>query len=288
MGAVSLHTGFVLDVDGPISSPSSRTLRAPGLADALVTLVNAGCVVALNTGRSEAFLRDRIVPVLREHGLRRDAPLWGIGEKGGVWSHLASGGETHSDERLALDSALLAAIERMAVTEFSDIVFWDDTKLTMASLEQRLDCSDEVYRARRHELDLRLAEVIRGCGYALAWEGREDLSDQGATVRLDPTIIASDVEHVGTGKDTGARLLVELLRNHGVPVPTSWLTMGDSRTDYAMAWWLHDNGWPVKHVDVRPADGVPHCPFPVLTHPEFIHDDAGAWFAQQWAQALNN
>ena len=51
----------------------------------------------------------------------------------------------------------------------------------------------------------------------------------------------------------------------GVAFPDRWFTAGDSRTDYAMADALHDQGAQVAHVDVRPADGVPERPYPVIT-----------------------
>jgi hypothetical protein len=48
----------------------------------------------------------------------------------------------------------------------------------------------------------------------------------------------------------------------------------------------------VKHVDVRPADGVPVKPYPVLTAADLglasdvIHDDAGGAFLRDWLDAL--
>ena len=74
--------------------------------------------------------------------------------------------------------------------------------------------------------------------------------------RVDPSIISTDIESVRLGKDLGASRAVELLAAQGI-VPQSWRTVGDSRTDYAMADWLHHQDHHVNHVDVRPADGVP-------------------------------
>jgi hypothetical protein len=59
-----------------------------------------------------------------------------------------------------------------------------------------------------------------------------------------------------------------------------------------MADWLHHNDHPVKHVDVRPADGVPVKPYDILTATDLgldatvIHDDAGAAFLHSWREAL--
>jgi hypothetical protein len=109
--------------------------------------------------------------------------------------------------------------------------------------------------------------------------------------RVDPTIISTDIESVRLGKDLGAARACERLRRDGI-VPEAWYTMGDSRTDYAMADWLHHNDHTVAHVDVRPADGVPEKPYQILTSaslglgPEVIHDDAGLAFLTRWRDAL--
>jgi hypothetical protein len=48
-----------------------------------------------------------------------------------------------------------------------------------------------------------------------------------------------------------------------------------------MADWLHAQGHDVAHVDVRPADGVPVTPYPVLASWNSVHDEAGAlWLAR--------
>ena len=103
--------------------------------------------------------------------------------------------------------------------------------------------------------------------------------------RIDPTIISTDIESVRLGKDLGASRAIEWLRAHGT-MPESWRTVGDSRTDYAMADWLHEHGFDVSHVNVRPADGVPDTPYRVLTAGPLVHDEAGAAFLARWAQMV--
>ncbi len=116
-------------------------------------------------------------------------------------------------------------------------------------------------------------------------------SDDAVDYRVDPTIISTDIESVRLGKDLGASRAVELLAAQGI-TPQAWRTVGDSRTDYAMADWLHHNDHPVKHVDVRPADGVPVKPYDVLTATDLglggdvIHDDAGGAFLRSWREAM--
>ena len=83
------------------------------------------------------------------------------------------------------------------------------------------------------------------------------------------------------GKDLGAERALRLIDGD---IPHTWRTVGDSRTDYAMADYLHEHGYSVAHVDVRPADGVPEKPYPVLIEGALTNDDAGAAFLLRCAE----
>ena len=103
--------------------------------------------------------------------------------------------------------------------------------------------------------------------------------------RLDPTIISTDIESVRTGKDVGAERALTLVAPF-MDVPRVWRTVGDSRTDYAMADYLHAQGFDVAHVDVRPADGVPAKPYEIITEGALIHEEAGAAFLARCVASL--
>jgi hypothetical protein len=136
------------------------------------------------------------------------------------------------------------------------------------------------------DLDARAVEMLTAHGLGSVLEGVEVPDAEGnVQVRVDPTIISTDVESVRLGKDLGAARALELLADSG-PLPLRWRTVGDSRSDYAMARWLHENGHEVAHVDVRPADGIPATPYDVLTAGDLIHDEAGAALLAQWVRIV--
>ena len=56
--------GLLLDVDGPIASPVTRTVAIDSIAHDLVALANAGNPVIFNTGRSDAFIRDVVLDAM--------------------------------------------------------------------------------------------------------------------------------------------------------------------------------------------------------------------------------
>jgi len=291
--------GLLLDVDGPISSPLTRTLSAPGIVDSLVTLANAGVPIAFNTGRSDEFLRHEVLAPMSAAGLNPAALVWGISEKGATWFRFPASPSTPIDvlvdEGIVVNQKVVTAARELAHEQFADLVFFDETKRTMISLEQLTSVRNEDFLAAQPALNQAVAHMIASHGYEITWHGLADgeTAEQlraigpdrpsGQALRVDSNIIAVDIEHPGTGKDVGAKRFIDELLALGESVPHRWFTMGDSRSDYTMATWLHANGFAVEHVDVRPADGVPQVPYPVLTHPELINDDSGAAFLARWA-----
>jgi hypothetical protein len=280
--------GLLLDVDGPIASPVSRTIAIPSIVEDLVALAAEGVPVVFNTGRSDAFIREQVVGPLLAGGLAPGGRVHAICEKGAVWcsigpEHDGGMGEITVAEDLALPRDYADEIRELVREEYAGLVFFDETKRAMVSVEQRVDVSSEAYLARQAEFDARAMAALerRGYGVRRLDDVRPD-ADGAVQWRIDPTIISTDVEAVRSGKDMGAERALELLAHDGA-LPTAWRTMGDSRSDYAMADWLHEHGHDVAHVDVRPADGVPVTPYPVLTAPDgVIHDDAGARYLRDW------
>ena len=275
--------GLLLDVDGPIASPVTRSISAPGLLDSLRELLAAGIPVVFNTGRSDDFIDVQVVAPLLAAGLPEGSRIHAVCEKGAV--HVSIGpdglGPIAVDDSLALPAQAVSALEDLARRDFAATMFVDDGKRAMVSIEQRLDVDSPTYLADQRRFEEAALGVFADLGLGVTCRG-VDHPDAAGRVdwRIDPTIISVDVESVLLGKDRGAQTALRLLAQDGV-MPAAWRTVGDSRTDYAMADWLHAQGHVVAHVDVRPADGVPATPYPVLVPHHSVHDVAGAaWLAR--------
>ena len=193
------------------------------------------------------------------------------------------------DHELAIPQAFGDDVRRLVAEDYSAHMFYDETKRAMVSVEQHIAVANPDYRAEQELFDADAMDLMarHGLGVVRLDHHAPDSDDQ-IDYRVDPTIISTDIESVRLGKDLGASRAVEFLAAQGI-TPQAWRTVGDSRTDYAMADWLHHNDHAVKHVDVRPADGVPVKPYEVLTAADLglgedvIHDDAGAAFLRQLA-----
>jgi hydroxymethylpyrimidine pyrophosphatase-like HAD family hydrolase len=266
----------------------------PEIIADLVALANAGIPVIFNTGRSDAFIREQVMAPMIAAGMPGGTLIHAICEKGAVWfSYTAAGpGPIHVDHELAVPAAYGDDVRRMVAEDYASHMFFDETKRAMVSVEQHIEVPNSEYLAEQKLFDAEALELMERHGFGVVrLEHHAPNSDDEIDYRVDPTIISTDIESVRLGKDLGASRAVEMLAAQGV-TPQAWRTVGDSRTDYAMADWLHHNDHAVKHVDVRPADGVPAKPYDVLTAVDLglpetvIHDDAGAAFLSSWRQAL--
>jgi hypothetical protein len=279
--------GLLLDVDGPIASPTTRRVPAAIIRD-LAVLAAAGVPIAFITGRSMPFLRDHVVSELIEHGLSEGARMYGVCEKGAVWFPITPQGlgRVESNQALALPENVTDGIRRLVERDYSDTMFFDETKQAMISVEQRPDVENDDYRAAQVEFNDEAFTLCAEQGLGIRLGDREQ-PDAGGRVpyRIDPTIISTDIESVTLDKDHAAERALDFFAGNG-PLPQLWRSVGDSRSDYLMADHLHSVGHDVAHIDVRPADGMLERPYPVIAMGDLIHDDAGAAFLDYWVDKL--
>ncbi len=280
--------GLLLDVDGPIASPVTRTIATPSIVSDLILLAGANVPIAFITGRSADFIRTEVVAPLVAAGLPQNLRMYGVCEKGAVWFPIspAGMGDVVIDRSVALPQAVVDEIRALVADLFSDTMFFDATKQAMISVEQRTDVDHETYAAAQHAFNEAAFAVVARHGLGVRYGDREHPADDGRVpFRLDPTIISTDIESVTLDKDHGARRALEFFAESG-SLPEVWRSVGDSRSDYLMADHLHGAGYDVAHVDVRPSDGILERPYPVIVMGEQIHDEAGAAFLDYWVEKL--
>jgi hypothetical protein len=287
------NLGLLFDVDGPLASPTTRTVAIDSILTDLVALTGAGVPIAFITGRSDEFIRTRLVAPLVEVGLAGalaadGARLFGVFEKGGSWAPITADGmaDVTVDRSVALPTKTVDAVRELVRRDFADTMFFDETKKAMISVEQRTDVTHEVYLAAQPVFNDAAFALLKSHGLGTRYGDEEALDASGQVpFRLDPTIISTDIESVKLDKDRGARRALEYFASLG-QLPRRWRSIGDSRSDYLMADYLHAQGFEVAHVDVRPSDGVLDRPYQVIVIADAIHDDAGAEFLAHWMHEL--
>lgn len=290
----SVHNlGLLLDVDGPIASPTTRTIAIGSIVTDLVALAAAGVPISFITGRSDAFIRDQVISPLLAAGLADalsadGARMFAVFEKGAAWCPItASGmGEVTVDHSVALPAPVVDEVRELVAADFADTMFFDETKRAMISVEQRTDVDHDAYLAAQPLFNEAAFAAVARFGIGVRYGDRAAPDEHGdVPFRLDPTIISTDIESVLLDKDRGAERSLGYFASSG-RLPRRWRSVGDSRSDYLMADHLHAAGYDVAHVDVRPSDGVLDRPYRVVTEGDAIHDEAGAAFLARWVDAL--
>lgn len=285
--------GLLLDIDGPIASPVSRSIAIRSIIDDLVYLTAVGVPIAFITGRSDQFVRDEVMAPLFAAGLAEalevdGARMFVVCEKGAVWAAVSTDGlgAIEVDYSVALPESFVDAVRELHASRFNAEMFWDNTKHAMISVEQRTDVSSEVYTAAQQRFQDAVFELAGTHGIGMNYRDRAIVDSAGnSPFRIDPTIISTDIESVLLDKDAGAERALDHFSASG-PLPSLWRSVGDSRSDYKMADHVHARGLEVAHVDVRPSDGILTKPYRVIVEGDLIHDEAGAAFLSYWREKL--
>jgi hypothetical protein len=281
--------GLLLDVDGPIASPDTRSISRPSIISDLILLAGGNVPIGFITGRSAEFIREEVVAPLAAAGLPAEMRMYGVCEKGAVWFPITAAGmgEVVVDASVALPDVVAGRIRDLVASDFADTMFFDETKLAMVSVEQRTDVDRAAYHLAQAAFEEAAFAILIEHGLGVRFGDRVSPDTDGAVpFRIDTTIISTDIESVDLDKDHAAERALAFFAEAG-ELPRVWRSVGDSRSDYLMADHLHAAGYDVAHVDVRPADGILERPYRIVVEGDLIHDEAGAAFLDYWVTKLD-
>lgn len=181
--------------------------------------------VCFNTGRSDSWVMERVAATILER-IQDTSVLSNliiVGEKGGTWTTFNQNGEpVHSAvETISVPSELKNRVRTLINDKYSDVMFFDESKETMISVEM-VDGYDLASFTERQK------EFVRDIQSILAETGTDSI------YRIDPTTIATDVESPNVGKALGSDRFIEFLKSRGIKAD-AFETFGDSASDAAMA-----------------------------------------------------
>jgi hydroxymethylpyrimidine pyrophosphatase-like HAD family hydrolase len=223
---------WIFDVDGVITDPSEKVITEPKILDYIVQKLEANEPVALNTGRSLVWMIDRVInPLLEKVNNKKSLKnFFASGEKGGTWITFDENGkmEHHKDETISVPKSLQNAIRNLINSEFSDAMFYDETKETMISTEMKDGYSVEDYTKQQNALTIKLQKLVV----------QEKLTEN---LKIDPTTIATDIENIHVGKGFAIERILKWLKENNIQ-PQKFITFGDSPSDLSMSEKLHEKG----------------------------------------------
>lgn len=231
---------WLFDVDGVITHPEQKRVTEPQIIGEIIKRLQKGEPVALVTGRSVDFMREKVIDLLKRE--LQDASLLqnflAVGEKGGVILLFDQEGREieRIDDSITVPSAMQEEARELVDQKYSKAVFFDKTKRTMISIEMHDGFSLNEFKKIQPQLEQDLVNLVARY-------------NQQASLKIDSTTIATDIQNNHVGKDFAAGHVLDWLKEKGIK-PAKFIAFGDSLSDLEMAQKIHDEGSPVEFVFV--------------------------------------
>ena len=235
---------YVFDLDGVITDAKNSQVDT-AVVERMYELLARGVYVAVNTGRSYEWVEQALVRRLQAHNnsdiFKRFITVC---EKGGETVSWHKGVASLQTSEFALSHeayAITQAVfdENQAVLQS---MFWDASKRTMATVEKVPSANLEVF----HEQEQVLVALLT-----------KALTDHDA--RIDKTNIAVDVESPAAGKYAGGQLVYNWVYAVEPNLAASFVSIGDSISDYEMARYFAEQGAASTFVYVGvPTNNIKH------------------------------
>jgi hydroxymethylpyrimidine pyrophosphatase-like HAD family hydrolase len=235
----SSKTVWIFDVDGVLTNPQRKTITQEGLIEKIAEKLDKGDVIALNTGRSLSWVEERVLrpfmKLIKEKS--KLVNLFVVGEKGGTWAFFENGAMiVKIDKSFDLPESLKQEIRQLIKNDFSDSMFYEASKLTIISPEMIDGYEIADYAREQSVLVKRLKRILNKPKY------------RKLKLKIDPSIIAVDVQIPRAGKHSGVRRIENWLKGKSI-TPSKVIMIGDSQADTEMAEELQ-NEYPVEFVFV--------------------------------------
>lgn len=259
------QSAWIFDVDGVLTNLLQKKVTEPTLIPCLAKILEQGDLLACNTGRNLAWVKEKVFSPL-EKELSDKSLLQHIfiaGEKGAVWQQL--GHEETIDHALTVPLLFQEKVKKLVQDEFSDAMFFDEGKQTMISLEIKNDVSLAYFAARQAEMLVVLEKYLF----------EDNLKN---SYKIDPSVTAIDIQHITTGKDMGMQHILTWIATQG-HTPTHFYCFGDSPADIHMGELLQDQHLPFTFVYVGEKT-LSNMPSFVPVIPEQKVDKGTAWYLQ--------
>ncbi len=210
---------YVFDLDGVVTNPHDSLVNTQVLQK--ISLLRERSLVALNTGRSFDWVEKTILPYINGHDMSH---MIVVCEKGGEAIMKKNNQMIILKSEYALNEQAIQKVKSFFDTSkiFTTMV-WDSTKKTMATIEKKPTAPLDLFHKQQSELVLQLETLFLD-----------------TTVRIDPTVIAIDIEMAQAGKYAGAQIITNWIK-HNKYIVDSCICFGDSISDYEMARCFADN-----------------------------------------------
>lgn len=231
---------YVFDLDGVVTNAHTSEINDEVIRR-MYQLLAGGSYVAVNTGRSYEWVDQIVISRLIAYGgISIFERFIVICEKGGEIVQWQDAVISVRPSEFALDHEVYALAKQTFEQNQASLqsMFWDTTKRTMATLEKVPSASLDDFHAEQRILIGALTEALAGYD-----------------AKIDQTNISIDIESPEAGKYAGARIIYAWILGLEPLSPKSFISIGDSISDYEMARYFAEQSalstfvYVGKHVD---------------------------------------
>lgn len=231
---------FIFDIDGVLTSIQTHKLEDPRIIEFLINLLSKNEPVAFNTGRSLSWVKDEIVSVIEKHigDKKKLNNLFIVGEKGGAILDFSQNGEEKIfiDSFINIPATIKNEIRDLIKKKFSNEVFYDETKLTMVTVQKSENITMDEFNNIHPLINVEIKQIL-------------DKYDKDKKIKFTPTTLDTDIENNHVGKDFAAGKILEWLDRKSYTA-NKFITFGDNIADLEMAKHIFDKGLNVEFVFV--------------------------------------
>ncbi len=229
---------WLFDVDGVITDLKQKKVTEPQILEKLVERLEKGEPIALVTGRSIKWLEEELVSKIRE--LISSELLINFfisGEFGGVSVSFENGKEIKNvDEELSVPADVVREAENIT-REFSESMFFDSTKETIATIEIKDGYQDmDKFKRDQKVIADKFRQLIKIAKIENKFEVTEDT-------------IGANIKNKKANKENSALQVLEWLRSKNLN-PSEFICFGDSPSDLEMGQKISKEGKKVRFVFV--------------------------------------
>ncbi len=219
------QNAWLFDIDGVLTDLLNRNISEK-LIKIVARLNKSKQPVTFITGRSYAWLAQRVLNLLQKEADIDLSLIFCSCEKGGVSVTFDSNGKTTLKivESLKVPNFVQKEVEDLVSARFSKTMFYDP-KLTMATAEAREDVANSSFIEEQKELDKELQEMIAG-------------HNLQKSLKIYSAPIATDVESANVTKAIGTKQFLIWLKKKSIH-PKKIYAFGDRLADIEMARFLY-------------------------------------------------
>lgn len=216
---------WIFDVDGVLTHPEQKRIIYPDLISELIKRLKNNEPIGLNTGRSFSFIHQEVLHPLQQKLSQVEQPLlsflFPVGEYGGVWMTYENGVfQQHKNPSLCVPMNIQKQIKKFVQKQCNDIVFFDNDKITMISLELNNGKTIQAFHSITPFITKNLQDILRAEDHTNEWI-------------IQPSRISIDLQHTSVGKGHAITKLLKLIKEKDIS-PKQFVSFGDSLADVAM------------------------------------------------------